>query len=107
MTLWTTPRQQSDQTAARPRMIPVLHLPIHRQLRQQRGQTVEPRQGVSQDSFALARCWMRGHRHNRWRFAAMGGAVQLPRARALKAPGSTWKITQEVLGLEKCRDPSL
>jgi hypothetical protein len=99
MPLLTTPRHQSDHTEARQRMIHVLHLPVNRKLRRQRGQTVEPRQGVVQDIFALERCWMRGHRHHRWLCAAMGVAVQRPQARALKAQRSTWKIKQEVLGL--------
>jgi hypothetical protein len=99
MTLLTTPRKNSGHTEARQWMIQVLNLPINRQLRQQRGQTVEPMQGVVKDIFALDRCWMRGHRNNRWLFAAMGVAVQLHQARALKAHRSTWKIKQEVLGL--------
>jgi hypothetical protein len=99
MTLLTTPRKNSGHTEARQWMIQVLNLPINRQLRQQRGQTVEPMQGVVKDIFALDRCWMRGHRNNRWLFAGMGVAVQLHQARALKAHRSTWKIKQEVLGL--------
>jgi hypothetical protein len=99
MTLLTTPRKHSDHTEVRQQMIHILNLPTHRQLRQQRGQTVEPMQGVVKDIFALDRCWMRGHRNNRWLFAAMGVAVQLHQARALKAHRSTWKIKQEVLGL--------
>jgi hypothetical protein len=99
MTLLTTPRSHSNHTEARQRMIQVLNLPTTRQRRQHRGQTVEPMQGVIKDIFALDRCWMRGHRHNRWLFAAMGVAVQLHQARALKAHRSTWKIKQEVLGL--------
>jgi hypothetical protein len=99
MTLLTTPRSNSNHTEARQRMIHVLNLPVHRQLRRQRGQTVEPMQGVIKDIFALDRCWMRGHRQNRWLFAAMGVAVQRHQARALKAHRSTWKIKQEVLGL--------
>ena len=99
MTLLTTPRSHSNHTEVRQRMIQVLNLPTTRQLRQQRGQTVEPMQGVIKDIFALDRCWMRGHRHHRWLFAAMGVAVQLHQARALKAHRSTWKIKQEVLGL--------
>jgi hypothetical protein len=99
MTLLTTPRKNSGHTEARQWMIQVLNLPINRQLRQQRGQTVEPMQCVVKDIFALDRCWMRGHRNNRWLFAAMGVAVQLHQARALKAHRSTWKIKQEVLGL--------
>jgi hypothetical protein len=99
MTLLTTPRRNSDHTEARQQMINVLNRPVNRRLRQQRGQTVEPMQGVVKDVFALERCWMRGHRHNRWLFAAMGGAVQLHQARACKAHRSTWKIKQDVLGL--------
>lgn len=99
MTLLTTPRHNSDHSEARQRMIQVLNLPINRKLRQHRGQTVEPMQGVIKDIFALDRCWMRGHRHNRWLFAAMGVAVQLHQARALKAHRSPWQIKQEVLGL--------
>ncbi len=70
-----------------------------RRLRQQRGHTVEPRQGVVKDIFALERCWLRGHRNNRWLFAAMGVTVQLHQARALKMHCSPWKIKQEVFGL--------
>jgi hypothetical protein len=99
MTLLTTPRNNSDQTEARQQMLHVLNLPVNRKLRQQRGQTVEPMQGVVKDIFALDRCWMRGHRNNRWLCAAMGVAVQLHQARVLKAHRSTWKIKQEVLGL--------
>jgi hypothetical protein len=99
MTLLTTPRKNSDHTEERKQMIHVLNLPKNRKLRKQRGQTVEPMQGVVKDIFALDRCWRRGHCHNRWLFAAMGVAVQLHQARALKAYRSTWKIKQEVLGL--------
>jgi hypothetical protein len=99
MTLLTTPRHHSDHTEARQRMIDILNLPVNRQLRRQRGQTVEPMQGVVKDIFALDRCWMRGYRNNRWLFAAMGVAVQLHQARALNAHRSTWKIKHEVLGL--------
>ena len=99
MTLLTTPRKNSDHTAERQHMINVLNRPKNRRLRKQRGQTVEPMQGVVKDIFALERCWMRGHQHNCWLFAAMGVVVQLHQARALKAHRSTWKIKQEVLGL--------
>ena len=99
MTLLTTPRKNSDQTAARQQMLNVLNRPVNRRLRKQRGHTVEPMQGVIKDIFALERCWMRGHRNNRWLFAALGVAVQLHQARALKAHRSPWKIKQEVLGL--------
>lgn len=99
MTLVTTPRKNSDHTEARQQMIRILNLPTNRKLRQQRGQTVEPMQGVVKDIFALDRCWMRGHHHNRWLFAAMGVTVQLHQARALKRQRSVWKIKQEILGL--------
>jgi DDE family transposase len=99
ITLVTTPRKNSAHTAARRRMISVLNRPRNRRLRQQRGQTVEPMQGVVKDIFALERCWMRGHRNNRWLFAAMGVTVQMHQARALKRQHSVWKIKQEVLGL--------
>lgn len=99
MTLLTTPRKNSDHTEARQQMINVLNRPVNRRLRQQRGQTVGPMQGVVKDVFALERCWMRGHRNNRWLFASMGVAVQLHQARAFKAHRSTWKIKQDVLGL--------
>jgi hypothetical protein len=99
MILFTTPRKNNAHTEGRQHMINVLNLPQNRRLRQQRGQTVEPMQGVVKDIFALERCWMRGQRNNRWLFAAMGVAVQLHQARALKAHRSTWKIKQEVLGL--------
>jgi hypothetical protein len=106
MTLLPTPRKNSDHTEERQHMIKVLTLPQNRRWRKQRGQTLEPMPGVAQDIFALERCWMRGQRNNRWLFAAMGVAVQLHQARALKAHRSTGKIKQEVLGLRKFRDPS-
>jgi len=99
MTLLTTPRKNSDHTVERQQMIDVLNQPQNRKLRQQRGQTVEPMQGVVKDIFALERCWMRGHRNNRWLFAAMGITVQIHQARALKSQRSVWKIKQEILGL--------
>jgi hypothetical protein len=99
MTLLTTPRENCDHTTARQHMMKVLNQPKHRRLRKPRGQTVEPMPGVVKDIFALERCWMRGHQHNRWLFAAMGVMVQLHQARALKRHRSVWKIKQEVLGL--------
>jgi hypothetical protein len=60
---------------------------------------VEPMPGVVKAIFALERCWMRGHRHNRWLFAAMGVTVQIRQSRALKRQRSVWKTKQEVLGL--------
>jgi hypothetical protein len=99
MTLLTTPRNNSDQTAERQQMINILNRPTNRRLRQPRGQTVEPRPGVVKDIFALERCWMRGHRHHRWLLAAMGVTVHMHQARALKRQRAVWKIKQEVLGL--------
>ena len=46
MTLLTTPRRNSDHTAERQQMIKVLNRPQNRRLRKQRGQTVEPMQGL-------------------------------------------------------------
>jgi hypothetical protein len=97
MTLVTTPRQNSDHTQARQQMIHLLNRPTNRTRRQQRGQTVEPTQGVVKDIFALDRCWRRGHHNNRWLFAAMGVTVQIHQARALKRQRSVWKIKQEIL----------
>ena len=99
MTLLTTPRKNSDHTAARPQRLNVLHQPNNRRLRQQRGQTVEPMPGVVRDIFALERCWMRGPQHHRWLLAALGVTGQRHQARALKRQRAVWKITQEVLGL--------
>ena len=99
MTLLTPPRNNRDPTVERQQMIEVLNQPQNRKRRQQRGQTGEPRQGVVKDLFARERCWMRGHRHNRGRFAAMGVTVQRHQARALNRQRSVWKITQEILGL--------
>jgi hypothetical protein len=56
-------------------------------------------QGLVKEVFGLERCWMCGHQHNRWLFAAMGVAVQLHQAKALNEQRSPWKIKQEVLGL--------
>jgi hypothetical protein len=93
MPLLTPPRQNSDHTEARQRMLNILNRPNHRRLRQPRGQTVEPMPGVVQDIFALERCWMRGHRHHRWRLAALGVTVQWHQASALKRQCAGWKST--------------
>jgi hypothetical protein len=82
------PSENSDHTAERQQMINVLPQSKHYRLRKQRGQTVEPMQGLVKDLFALERCWMRGHRHNRWLFAAIGVTVQMHQARALKGQRS-------------------
>jgi hypothetical protein len=96
MTLVTTPRNNRDHTAARQQMIHLLNRPKNRKLRQQRGQTVEPRQGVLEASVALDRCWMHGYWNTRWLFAAMGVTVQIHQASALKRQGSAWQIKQEI-----------
>ena len=93
-----TPRTNRAHTVERRQLMHALNRPRNRRLRRQRGQTVEPMQGVVQDIFALERCGMRGHHHNRWLFAAMGAAVPLHQARALTTHRSTWKIKQAVLG---------
>jgi hypothetical protein len=98
-TLLTTPRKNSAHPVERQQLITVLNRPPNRRLRQDRGQTVEPRQGVVQDLFALERWGRRGHRQNRWRFAAMGMAVQRHQASALNAHRSPGTIKQAVLGL--------
>jgi hypothetical protein len=99
MTLLTWPRRNSDHTAKRRAMIRLLHSPRSKRLYKERGQTVEPMQGLVKEIFGVERCWMRGHRNNRWLLAAMGVAVQLHQANALQEERSTWKIKQEVLGL--------
>ena len=99
MTLVTTPRRHSAHTDNRQPMINVQHLPKNQRLRQERGQTVEPRQGFGKEMFALDGCWMHGGRNHRWLFAAMGVAVQRPQALAEKQGRSPWNIKQDVLGL--------
>jgi hypothetical protein len=73
MTLVTTPRRNSDHTEARRQMTKVQNLPKNQRLRTERGQTVEPMQGLVKEIFALDCCWMHGRRNNRWLFGAMGG----------------------------------
>lgn len=80
MTLVTTPRTNSAHTVARQQMINALNQPPDCGLRQQRGQTVKPMQGVIKEIFALERCWMHGSWNNRWLFAAMGGTVHIHQA---------------------------
>jgi hypothetical protein len=99
MTMVTTPRKNSAHTVERQQMINALNQPQNCRLRQQRGQTVELRQGVIKDIFALECCWMHGYWNNRWLFAAMGATAQIHQARALKRQRSVWKIKQEILGL--------
>jgi hypothetical protein len=76
MTLLAWPRRNSDHTARRRAMIRLLNRPRAKRLYKERAQTVEPMQGMGKEIVGLERCWMRGHRQNRWLFAAMGVAVQ-------------------------------
>jgi hypothetical protein len=99
MTLLTWPRRNSDHTARRRAMIHLLNRPRDTRLSKERGQTVEAMQGVVKEIVGVERCWRRGHRNNRWLFAAMGVAVQLHQAKALQEERSMWKIKQEILGL--------
>ena len=99
MTLVTTPRRNSDHTDKRRQLIQVQNLPKSQRLRKERGQTVEPMQGLVKEIFALDCCWMHGCRNNRWLFAAMGVAVQMQQSLAYKQGRSPWKIKQDVLGL--------
>jgi hypothetical protein len=100
MTLLTTPRRNSANTEARQQMIKVQNLPNNQRLRTQRGQTVEPIQGLGKEIFARDGCWMHGRRNNRWLFAARGVAVQMHQSLAYHQGRSPWTINQEVLGLE-------
>jgi hypothetical protein len=106
MTPLTGPRRNSAHTAKRRAMIRRLNRPRSQRPYGERAQTVEPMPGVVKEIVGLERCWRRGHRHNRWLFAAMGVAVPRHQAQALNEHRSTWKIESGVLGLEKFRDPS-
>jgi hypothetical protein len=97
--LLTWPRRNSNHTVKRRAMIRLLNRPRDKRLYKERGQTVEPMQGLVKDIFGFERWWMRGQRKNRWLFATMGVAVQLQQAKALKERRSARKIKQEVLGL--------
>jgi hypothetical protein len=99
MPLVTTPRRNSDHTEARRQMNKVQNLPKNQRLRTERGQTVEPMQGLVKEMFALECCWRHGCRNNRWLCAAMGVAVQMQQSLAYKQGRSPWKIQQDVLGL--------
>jgi hypothetical protein len=73
MLLLTTARKGADKSPARHRLVKVLKQRKNKQVYKQRRYTVEPRQGLLKDIFALERCWMRGKENTRWLFAAMGG----------------------------------
>jgi hypothetical protein len=98
MLLLTTPRRGAVTNPERQRMIKVLKQKNHQHLYTQRRYTVEPMQGLVKDLFDLETCWMRGHAHNRWLFAAMGVVIQMHQYRAWQEGRSTWAIKQEGLG---------
>jgi hypothetical protein len=98
MLLLTTSRKGADKSPARQRMVKVLKQRKNQRLYKQRSYTGAPRQGLLKDIFELERCWMRGNEHNRWVFAAMGVAVQMPQDRAWREGRSPWAIKSEVLG---------
>jgi hypothetical protein len=99
MTLLTWPRCNSNHAVRRRAMIRLLNRPRDKPVYKERGQAVEPMQGLVKEIYGLERCWRRGQRNNRRLFAAMGVAVQLHQAKALQEKRSTWKIKREVLGL--------
>jgi len=96
--LATVCRRHMNKTAGRKAMIKAMQTKLCRKYLKERGQTVEPMQGVVKEIFDLDRCWMRGNAGNRWLFAAMGLTVQMHQLRAYRQERSTWKIKSEVLG---------
>lgn len=96
--LLTTARKGADKRPARHRRGKVLKQRKNKRLYQQRRYTVEPRQGLLKDIFDLERCWRRGKENNRWVFAALGVAMQMPQYRAWRDGRSPWAIKSEVLG---------
>jgi hypothetical protein len=95
----TIPRKGMDQPPARQKMIREMQTPPHRKTYKQRATTVEPMQGLVKALFDGETCWMRGDASHRWRFAAMGVAVQMTQRRAYRHGTSTWNITEAVLGV--------
>lgn len=96
--LVTVCRRKMNKTPERKAMIKAMKTKRCRQYLKERGQTVEPMQGLVKEIFDLDRCWMRGDASNRWLFAAMGLAVQMHQLKAYRQQRSTWKIKSEVLG---------
>lgn len=96
--LVTSCSQKENKTEGRRQMIAAMNSKKCRRIYKERGQTVEPMQGLVKEIFDLDRCWMRGNATNRWLFAAMGLAVQMHQLRAYKEQRSAWKIKAEVLG---------
>jgi len=96
--LVTVCRKGMNKTPGRRAMIRAMKTRRCRQWLKERGQRVEPMQGLVKEIFELDRCWVRGDGSNRWLFAAMGVAVQMHQLRAWREGRSTWKIKSEVLG---------
>jgi hypothetical protein len=96
--LLTRPRTGKDKALKRQQMIREMNTRARRKLYRERGQVVEPMQGLVKELFDLERCWMRGNANNRWLFAAMGVAVQMAQRRAFAKRQSTWNIRLAVLG---------
>ena len=99
MQLLTVPRHGMDKTPGRRAMSREMQTPGNRRTYRQRATTVEPRQGLVKELFALQTCGMRGDASNRWLFAAMGIAVQIAQRQAWRHGTSTWNIKEGVLGL--------
>ncbi len=96
--LLTRTRRGKDKSPQRQQMIREMDTPAKRKLYRERGQVVEPMQGLLNELFDLQHCWMRGNASNRWLFAAMGVAVQMAQRLAFAKRQSTWNIRQAVLG---------
>ncbi len=96
--LVTSCSQKENKTEGRRQMIAAMNSKKCRKIYKERGQTVEPMQGLVKEIFELDRCWMRGNASNRWLFAAMGLTVQMHQLHAYKEQRSTWRIKAEVLG---------
>lgn len=97
--LLTRPRRGMDKSPKRQQMIRELNSRVKRKLYRERGQVVEPMQGLVNELFDLQHCWMRGNESNRWLFAAMGVAVQIAQRLAFAQRQSTWNIRHAVLGI--------
>lgn len=96
--LLTRMRKGKVKSLARKQMHREMQTRAYRKLYRERGQVVEPMQGLVKDLFDLETCWMRGNESNRWRFAAMGIAVQMAQRLAFAKRQSTWNIRRAVLG---------
>jgi len=96
--LATVCRRHMNKTPERKAMIKAMKTRLCQKYLKERGQTVEPMQGLVKEIFDLDRCWMRRNDSNRWLFAAMGLAIQIHQLRAYRQKRSTWEIKSEVLG---------